>query len=281
MLAEPLGSIQSKSNWRAELDLCLQNRAGITRMIPQQRLGPLTVQRPFYPENETCHVYLLHPPGGVVGGDELQLKVSAQSHSHSVITTPGATKFYLSAGKTAYVQQHLNLAEHAKLEFLPLETIYFPGAKVHSETQIHLQQHSQLAFWEMHCFGRPANQEMFDQGDVTIKLKVFNELGLCLNERQFIDSEEIQRSCGMRGYAVLSNFIIASANIDEHLLEKLRQVPLATGIAGITRLDEHLLIIRALGDRTVDIFNYFKTLWAFIRPQAFEKHACIPRIWQT
>lgn len=281
MLAESIDSIQTKSNWRAELDLSLQNRAGITRLIPQKRLGPLTVQRPFYPEQETCHVYLLHPPGGVVGGDELDLQIKAEQHSHSLITTPGATKFYLSAGKMAQVQQNLLIAEHAKLEFLPLETIYFPGAKVNSVTHIQLQANSHLAFWEIHCFGRPANNETFDSGEVTLKLNIINESGLCLNERQFIDPKELQRACGARGYAVLSNFIIASDRIDDALLDTLRTVTLATGIAGITRLDEHLIIVRALSNRTLDIFNYFKALWVLARPQTFEKSACIPRIWQT
>ena len=37
--------------------------------------GPFCIQRPFYPGDGACHVYLLHPPGGLAAGDELDLDV--------------------------------------------------------------------------------------------------------------------------------------------------------------------------------------------------------------
>lgn len=59
------------SGWRAELALTLAPRHGRTVMTECRHLGPLRIQRPFYPEGAVPHLYLLHPPGGVVGGDEL------------------------------------------------------------------------------------------------------------------------------------------------------------------------------------------------------------------
>jgi len=281
MLATSVNLSCAAQNWQAHLHLALQKHANTTRLVPQKRYGPLTVQRPFYPEKQTCHVYLLHPPGGIVGGDELELIIDAEPNSDALMTTPGATKFYRSAGKTAHIQQQLNIAEKATLEFLPLENIYFPGAKVFSETNIHLNKNSRLHFWEMHCFGRPANNESFDSGDVTIKLNLFNANGLLLSERQVINQRELQRSCGARGYAVLSNMILATEGLSEELIEQLREVSLLSGVAGITRLDDQLLMIRVLSNRTLDVFNYFKEIWTLARPKTLQKSACPPRIWQT
>ena len=86
----------SQSGWLAELELDYAVRREKTCLVRKKQRGPLTLQRPFYPENDTCHSYLLHPPGGVVGGDTLDIKVRAETGSHCLITTPGATKFYRS-----------------------------------------------------------------------------------------------------------------------------------------------------------------------------------------
>ncbi len=145
-------SPQSKhvDGWQAMLELSLQKINGKTCLIPQQRLGPLTVQRPFYPEGEVCHVYVLHPPGGVVGGDRLKLAINARPGSHGLITTPGASKFYRSAGKTAQLHQQFNVTENAILEFLPLESIYFPATELSSKISVNLHATAKFA-----CLGDP------------------------------------------------------------------------------------------------------------------------------
>lgn len=281
MLAKQVALKSDAQNWQAHLRLALQNHADITRLVPKKRYGPLTVQRPFYPEKSTCHVYLLHPPGGIVGGDELELIIQAEENSQALITTPGATKFYRSAGKTAHIKQTLEVADNAQLEFFPLENIYFPGAKVHSESNIYLKENSQTYFWETHCFGRPANNELFDSGEVTLKLNIYNQLGLLLTEKQLINPVELQRSCAARGYSVLSNMVLATDGLSEELIEQCRAIECQSGVSGITRLDERLLVIRVLSHRTLDTFNYFKKIWSITRPQTLRKKACQPRIWQT
>lgn len=58
----------SGSGWLAEIFLRYELKRGVTRLTDKQHIGPLMVQRPFYPEQGIAHTYLLHPPGGVVGG---------------------------------------------------------------------------------------------------------------------------------------------------------------------------------------------------------------------
>lgn len=268
-------------NWKAHLSLSLQNRLGITRLVPLKRYGPLTVQRPFYPEQNVCHVYLLHPPGGIVGGDELDLKINSDANSHALITTPGATKFYRSAGKTALFKQSLHLAENSTLEFLPLENIYFPGALVNAQTNIHLKEDSQCMFWESHCFGRPANNERFDAGQVSIKLNIYAAESLLLTDKQIINKKELQRLSGARGHAVLSTMVIIADGISESLISRLRDVSLESGYSGLTQLTERLLVIRVMSNSTLKNANYLQTLWALARPETLQRPACIPRIWQT
>src|SRR6186997_1917605 len=86
------------SAWTAELELSLARQGDRTVIERRRQRGPLLVQRPFHPEADgTCHVYVLHPPGGIVGGDELTLTVNARPEASALLTTPAATKLYRTA----------------------------------------------------------------------------------------------------------------------------------------------------------------------------------------
>ena len=96
------------AEWRARLDLELSKSNNRTILSHQKHHGPLQVQKPFYPERSgTCHVYILHPPGGVVGGDHLNIYVDVNSNAHALITTPAAGKFYRSVGPVAKLEQNI------------------------------------------------------------------------------------------------------------------------------------------------------------------------------
>ena len=127
-------------------------------------MGPLTVQRPFHPEGAPCHLYLLHPPGGVVGGDEIDLRVGIADGAHALLTTPGATKFYRSIGPQSRVRQSFSVAADARLEWLPQDNILFPGANLALDSEFHLQQGARLLAWETLALGRPVIGERFVQG---------------------------------------------------------------------------------------------------------------------
>ena len=104
------------AGWEARLALRFEQRAGRTVLAHRSHEGPLAVQKPFYPEGDVCHVYLLHPPGGVVGGDRLAIEIEVASNAHAVITTPAAGKLYRSAGPASMQEQRLSVAPGAALE---------------------------------------------------------------------------------------------------------------------------------------------------------------------
>jgi len=267
--------------WQAALKLSLQKIDGRTCLLPQQRIGPLTVQRPFYPEGEVCHVYVLHPPGGVVGGDQLKLDIDVRPGAQGLITTPGAGKFYRSAGKTAGLQQKFNVSGNAALEFLPLENIYFPAAEISSKVLVNLDEDAKFAGWEIHCFGLPANDEDFTAGKVLLNTELRADGKLLLHDRLKIDSLEQSRSCGLQGSRVYGSFVIYSQAINKSLLESLQSLQAESGIAGVSRVESELILVRYLGDSTEHAHNYFRKLWQILRPAALGREACEPRIWNT
>src|SRR5689334_13378367 len=106
---------EGRAGWEASLDLEFAARGARTILARRASVGPLVVQRPFYPEGGVAHVYLVHPPGGVVGGDQLRLRVVAEEGAHALLTTPAATKFYRSDGRVARQRQEI-VADGATVE---------------------------------------------------------------------------------------------------------------------------------------------------------------------
>ena len=273
-------ALQAQS-WQALLELELRRVGERTRLVPRRRLGPLSVQRPFYPEGDCCHVYLLHPPGGVVGGDSLDLRVDVEAGAHGLLTAPGAAKFYLSAGATATVEQRFRVAADAGLEFLPQENIYFPGALVDARTSIELEAGARLLLWEKHCFGRPANDEFFARGRLRSRIELRRAGELIYSELQRVDAAELGRASGFRGQPVGGTLLACGGEFADDAVGALQQLTPGTGVVGLTRVREDLLVARYLGPDTRDLDDYFVRLWARIRPLLLRRDACRPRIWNT
>src|SRR5262245_65010945 len=133
-LADPL-----VASWRAQLDLRFACREGRTLLQERRSDGPLVVQKPLYPEGgAVCHAIVVHPPGGIAGGDQLALNVGDEDGSHALLTTPGAAKWYRSAG--SWAAQTLDFDVRGTLEWLPPETIVFDAALAKLKTRIALHE---------------------------------------------------------------------------------------------------------------------------------------------
>ena len=247
-------------------------------LAQRQRHGPLAVQRPFYPEGGVCHVYLLHPPGGVVGGDRLQIDTDLASGSHALVTTPGATKFYRSGGAVAQQAQILKVADGASLEWLPQENIFFPGAQVAMHSRIELQGDARLALWETHCLGRPVIGESFDQGSLDSRLEVWRDGQPLLIERLRVDATSRLRLSLLGGRPVAATALFSHA--DESHLHTARESLGPADNAAATLLGD-LLLLRYLGESTEQARNLFTEIWRMLREPLLQRPATTPRIWNT
>lgn len=279
MTVKPLPVVSD--GWIANLQLEFCAGKQKTLMLPQKRSGPLLVQRPFYPEPNCCHAYLLHPPGGVVGGDQLNLQIHNQSAAQALLTAPGATKFYQSAGQTATFHQLLQVDEAAMLEYLPHENIFFPGARVELTTRIDLHPSAVTMAWEKYCFGRPVIGEAFDSGQLISRLQLSVQGDLLLVETQRIDHDEINRASGLRGLPVMGTFVLYGEAADENLQQQLVDIAVQQGWGAVTRPCQSLLVVRYLGASTADMNRFFTAVWLRARPVLTGKPAVKPRIWAT
>lgn len=268
------------SGWQARLQLGFRVGGQRTVLAHRRRRGPLAVQRAFYPEGPVCHVYLLHPPGGVVGGDSLEVDVNASSGAHALVTSPGATKFYRSAAQPASLVQRLDVAAGAALEWLPQENIFFPGAVVNLDTEVTLHGDARLALWEIHCLGRPAIGEAFDEGCLDSRLTVYRDDQPLLFERLRLSADNRQRLAQMAGRAVSGSLLISPADVDA--LNAARELlPADNASHAAATLVGDLLLVRYLGSSTEQARGLFSAVWARLRPHTIGREASLPRIWAT
>lgn len=279
MIAVPYTN--NHNNWRAQLDLEIAYSDGVSRLMRNHHSGPLQVQRPFYPEQDgTCHLYVLHPPGGVVAGDELTLQVRSNPGSSTLLTTPAAGKFYRSTGPTALQKQSLTVSSDATLEWLPQESIFYDGAQAKTHTCIELDDGARCIAWEIICLGRPAASERFTQGYVRQDLQIWREQQPLLLELQRLQSgsEMMSAGWGLSGAAVTAT--LAAISTEAELVSLLRAHIAADVRISITHRDD-VLLVRYLGPSVMQARRLFLQCWSLLRPVLLNKSSQIPRIWNT
>jgi urease accessory protein len=264
--------------WQAQLDLGFEHKHGKTLLAHRRHFGPLTVQRPFYPEGEVCHVYVLHPPAGVVAGDSLALNINAASHSAALVTTPAAGKFYRSEGKQARQSVTLSVAADASLEWLPQETIVYEGAQAASEVRLELAAAARFIGWEVLALGRPAAQEGFSHGAVSMNWRVFRAGELLYRERLLLDAQAFAANWGLNGHSACGTLFAYPAHAG-HLAAVQELIGDCNG-RGVTLLDD-LLVCRAVDARADRLRDFFQVVWRLLRPEVIGREACAPRIWAT
>lgn len=268
--------------WRASLELGLRLREGRTVLVQNRHQGPLMVQRPFYPEGEQgCHLYILHPPGGVVAGDMLRVSVGLEAGARALLTTPAAGKVYRSHGPRSLVEQSLAVASGAVLEWLPLETIVYDQARAHLRTRVDLEAGAGFLGWEMVCLGLPAAGQAFRAGQVRQDLEVWREDQPLLLERGRYQggSPALAAPWGLGG-ALVSGTLLATSG-EPGLLARVRSAVVGLGLPGhfAATLVSGLLVCRYLGWEAEAARAFFRRAWEALRPAVAGQPARPPRVW--
>jgi len=307
---ESAGAVRDASGWHAELRLRFNGDTPHflakgaapdphrTRLVERHHKGPLVVQRPFYPEGDPCHVYLVHPPGGVVGGDELRIDVQVDAGAHALITTPAATKFYRCDGRISSQSQELR-ATGATLEWLPQENIFFRGADTRTATRVHVDADSRFIGWEINCLGLPARGEPFDTGALRLDLELWKsppaeapapirsgpisqEMGTVpiFLDRLRLKGESAARGArwGLAGHEAVGTLLATPANRDD--VETVRELVAGLEFAAVSLVDG-VLVLRALAPQAEAVRNLFISAWQRLRPRIIGRPAVLPRIWNT
>jgi urease accessory protein len=271
------------AGWHARLRLEFERRGPRTVIARRDHVGPLRVQKALYPEgDEVCEAVVVHPPGGIVGGDRLELGVDVGAGGWAQITTPGAAKWYRSAGDTASLATRLAVAANATLEWLPQEALAFDGARAAIGTRIELARGARFIGWEIVGLGRSASGERFECGRFHQAIELDDESGLAWCERAVLDggSAALQSGAVLGSAPVFGTLVAAGAAVDDELLATCRMVGCSGGAVAVTRLPR-IFVARYRGDSTSSARTYLAKVWQALRPPLLGRAAVPPRIWST
>ena len=278
------------AGWKAELSLRYWRDGDATRAHDRHE-GPLRVLRALYPEGPgVCHHVLVHPPGGVAGGDELRVNVRVEAGAHALITTPGATRFYRSDGAPAAQRAHLHVQAGARLEWLPLEAIAFPGCLADNRVRAELEPGAEMIGWDVLALGLPASNQPFAR-DASGWFRQHLELPGVWLERGRVaagDAALLDSPVGWAGHRVLATLWLAAgeplaAARQEALLDAARGVIDGHALkpsAGVTAVQPQVIVLRALASGVEPAMDLLMRVRAAWRKQAWALDEEPPRVWR-
>lgn len=274
--------------WHAQLQLDYQRLAERT-VVHHHHSGPLRVLQSLYPEGEAvCHNVLVHPPGGLVGGDTLDITVVAHEHSHALMTTPGATRFYRSEGDAAIQRTHITLNDHARLEWLPLEAIAYNDCHAENHLTLSLAPQAELMGWDVTAFGLPLANQPFKSGHFLQHIEVPG-VWLERGRIQANDQRLMEGALGLAGNRCMASlFFVAGDKLERtrraDALALAREVidgHVLRHTAGATSPNGQVVIVRAVSPLTEPAMDLLRQIWARWRQHFWGMSAALPRIWST
>jgi urease accessory protein len=300
-MPEPEPPARPTTGWQAQLRLQFSDCDGRTQLSSCQHQGPLRVQRVFHPEahaqqcsvggthasraaahSEPCHAYLVHPPGGVVSGDELNLEAQVQPGAHALLTTPAAGKFYRRRGdEVGRATQTLHV-NGGTLEWLPQENIFYPDCCAEVRTTVHLGAGARFVGWEIACLGLPAIGASLGDGSAWQCIELWLQGRPLLLERLRIERHSLEPRWGLAGCAVLGSWLAYPAGREQ--LDTARSALAAANCTGTIlacTMIEGVLSCRAIAQRADRLKRTFIELWSLLRPTLLGRDAVAPRIWAT
>lgn len=280
-------------SWHGQLTLNYRLDGERTTALDRHH-GPLRVLQRLYPESErVCHHVLVHPPGGIVGGDVLDIDLRMQAGSHALLTTPGATRFYKSQQAEARQNLVAQLDSGARLEWLPLEAIAYRGCQAVNAMRFELAEGAEMIGWDVLALGLPAAGEAFeDPGFAHGRYTQEIELPGVWLERGTVrasDTRLLDSPLGWAGKRVMATMWFAAGQPltrqrREALLDVARSQADASALAataGSTSPHEHVVLMRVLADRVEPAMALLSQVWACWRREAWGIEPCPPRVWRT
>ncbi len=274
--------------WRADLklDYTFESKRTVARYLHQ---GPLRILQSLYPEgNQICHNVLVHPPGGLVGGDTLDIQVNVAEGAHALVSTPSATRFYKSGGQAALQQVTATLAPGARLEWLPLEAIAYNDCEATNRAIFNLAPTAELMAWDVTALGLPSSDMAFTKGHFQQHLEipgVWLERGNLRGD----DTRWLNSPLGLAGQKCLASLVFASGNNIEpqrvaQALEAAREVLEAHPLrlqAGITCAHPQVIVLRVMSPLVEPSMDLLKHVWAAWRHTLWALPSTPPRIWSV
>ncbi len=255
-----------------------------TRLSTLYQRAPLRFLFPRVPETHTTTAVLVTTSGGWVGGDTMDVSVTADAGSSALVTAQAAEKVYRSAGEDCRVTVRLTVGSEGWLEWLPQETILFEGARLRRITELNVDDGGRAMAGEILVFGRTASGETVTRGLVRDAWAVRRGGRLVWADALHLEGDIAERlaspSC-LHGAVAAATLVYAGDDADTHLDTARALLAEYAGddtLAGATVVGG-LLIVRWLGYDTLALRTAYGAFWVAFRRHLRGGDEDLPRVW--
>lgn len=264
-------------------EIRFERRDGATRLATLYHHDPLRWLMPTPRAGDLPTAVLVTTSGGLVGGDRLDLAVSAGPGAAALVTSQAAEKVYRSTGADCRIDTAVTVEPGGWLEWMPQEAIVFDRARLRRSTRLDLHGDARALAGEMLVFGRAAHGERLTRGLVRDAWEVAVDGRLAWADALHLDGDlaaTIGHPAAFDGAGACATLLLAGPGAAGHL-ETARDV--AAGLPGVragASLVDGLLVMRALGREAKDVRRAYASLWSALRAAAAGLPARLPRLWE-
>ena len=261
--------------------------------------APFKLMRAEQGDDGRCELPLLHTAGGLVGGDQLSIKLELGPNSRSLVTSVAAQKVYGSIGRSqlepqgSWVKQQVTcqLANGSDLEWLPQELVAYANALYEQQLQVQLPKHASFLSAEIVRLGRTAASETLAHGRWRSNLAIQRldddpqqPSRWDLVDRLELGGNSLNDLHGLNGQPVFGSLVWAAPmTVEASALEELLHTAQddREGLEGTMRCSalDHGFVARYAGPSSRDARFWFSRIWAHTRRLRGLSEPQIPRVW--
>lgn len=278
-----------RADGRLHLHFALAN-GGATRLQVQTQTPPLRVVRAFSTADGAALAHMHNISGGVLGGDQLTLRVQVGAGASAQLTSTGATRVYRhrTGHPVATQENHILVEPGGLLEYLPDTLIPFAGARFCQKTRIELAEGAALFYWEVIAPGRDARNEIFAYDLLQWQLDITADDRLITLERVRLEPalRPLSSAARMGCYRYLATFYICRAGepantwlaLEKQLAEFAGSLTRPEQVLwGASTLAAHGVTVRALSRTHRAIVAGLPCFWQIAKQHLYQRDAILPR----
>jgi urease accessory protein len=199
------------------LDLvCGPDSRGVSVLKRQSFRAPMHISKPHHDAGALV-VNIVNPTAGLLEGDRVECRAAVETGGRLLLTAPSASRAHRVRNGFAALNQSIDVAPGASLEFWPELFIPQGGACYRQRTHIRVEEGGELLFFESLAPGRVAAGESFEFRELAWETDVWLGSRQIVRERYRLapESESVRALRGVFADAYYASAFVVSPHLRE------------------------------------------------------------------